>query len=79
MDLAMDVYIPEDYVRSRYKYKSSMSMQKRDGLVSFKDNETADEKKFQLQGDKNTMISSSISDSCISSFKEHILFNYFTP
>lgn len=77
MDLAMDVYIPEDYVRSRYK--SNMSMQKRDGLVSFKDLKTADEKKFQLPDDRNMMISTSASDSRISSFKEDILFKYFTP
>ena len=79
MDLAMDVYIPEDYVRSRYKYKSNMSMQKRNDLVSFKDIKTADEKKFQRPGDKNMMISTAISDSLINSFKENILFNYFTP
>jgi len=46
MDLAMDVYIPEDYVRRRYK--PNMSKQKQDGRVFFNDIEAADEKKFQL-------------------------------
>jgi hypothetical protein len=78
MDLAMDVYIPEDYVRRRYK--PNMSTQKRDGRVSFDDIEAAAEKKFQLPaGDKNMMISASTSHSRSSSFKEDILFNYFNP
>jgi len=79
MDLAMDVYIPEDYVRRRYK--QNMSMQKRDGRVSFNDIVAANEKKFQLpSGDKMMTISASTSHShSSSSFKEDILFNYFNP
>lgn len=77
MDLATDVYIPEDYVKSRPR--PNRSVQKRDGRVSFNDIETANQKKFQLPADKNMMISTSTSHSVSSSFKEDILFSYFNP
>jgi len=73
MDLAMDVYIPEDYVRRR-RYRPNVSVQKRDDGVK-----AADEKKFQLPGDKNKMIAASTSYSLSSSFKEDILFSCFNP
>jgi len=77
MDLAMDVYIPEDYVRRRCK--PNISMQKLDGRLSFNDMEAAAEKKFHLLGNTNMMFSASISHSNSSSFNEDIIFNYFNP
>ena len=77
MDLAMDVYIPEDYVRRRCK--ANISMEKRDAPLSFNDMEAAGEKKFQLLGNKNMMISASTSHNNSNSFKEDIIFNYFNP
>lgn len=78
MDLAMNVYIPEDYVRRRYQ--PNMSTQKRDDGVSFDNIEAVDEKKLQLPlGHKNMMISSSTGHSRSGSFKEDILLKYFNP
>ena len=80
MDLAMDVYIPEDYVRSRYN--PNMSMQKQADhaharVSNFNDIKATDEKKCQLQSNKIVMIFASNGHSRSNSFKEDILFNYF--
>ena len=79
MDLAMDVYIPEDYVRSRHNPNMSMPKQADHAharVFNFNDIKDADEKKCE----KITMISASsaTSYSRSSSFKDDILFNYFS-
>ena len=79
MDLAMDVYIPEDYVRSRYNPNMSMHKQADHARVSFNDIKVTDEKKCQLQSNKIVMIFASNAHSRSNSFKEDILFNYFNP
>lgn len=70
----MDVYISEDYVRSRYKRK--ISMQNRDGQNDIK---VVDEKKVIPPDDKNIAGSSRSSVEDCSKFKEDILFKNFTP
>jgi hypothetical protein len=83
MDLAMDVYIAEDYVRSRYK--QNMLLQKRDSSISLNENKGADDK--FLPGDKNKLPSSALkivmstctSTSRSSSFIEDIFLNCFAP
>ena len=90
----MDVYIPEDYVKSRYNRNTSM--QNRDGRVCSNDiKEAVDEKKLLPPDNKNKLSSSSVltmSSSTssshshsgsnfggCSSFKEDILLSCFTP
>ena len=78
----MDVYITEDYVRSRYM--SNMSMQKRDGRVGLQN----DEKKLLSPDDNNKLPPASSTSAlkirmpatCTSnSFIEDILLNCFAP
>lgn len=84
----MDVYITEDYVRSRYM--SNMSMQKRDGRVCLQNDikEAVDEKKLLSPDDNNKLPAASstsalkirMSATCTSnSFIEDILLNCFAP
>ena len=84
----MDVYIIEDYVRSRYM--SNMSMQKRDGRVCLQNDikEAVDEKKL-LSPDDNNKLPAASSTSALkirmpatytsNSFIEDILLNCFAP
>ena len=75
MDLAMDVYIPEDYVRTRYNQK----MKQADGRASLNDDvQASDDKKWQQLGTKIVMNFALTGHSRSSSFKDDILFNYFS-
>ena len=82
MDLATDVYIPEDYVKSRYKRKASMQNEKKmlspdeknklPGHVSLHDIKAVDEKKLLPQDKKNELPSSALKNMmCTSATSSH--------